>query len=114
MYKKNKKPKKMIDMTARLNIKIVPATQAEITTLDKELNEMSSNIENIMLEYENRLNKSIDSMFLNDLTFEKYEGKDSSYFISKYDDMLKKRNKDHIQNRLEHYMNYLENHCFND
>lgn len=114
MSKKNKKQKKMIDMSARLNIKVVPATQEEILCLDKELNELSLNIENIMLEYENRLSNTIDNMLLNGLKFEKFEEKDSSYFINKYDEIFKKRSKDHIQNRLEHYMNYLENHSFND
>lgn len=106
MSKKKKKDVHMIDMSARLNVKVVSATQEETIALQHELDEIEISVAKRMELYEKNL-KNIISSVINEGLNSQTE-KDSMYFIEKYEDYIENRNHNNIKNRLEQYKLYIE------
>ena len=107
MSKRAKKEVKMIDMSARMQVEVIPATEEEIMQLTYELNELTKKIQDTISSYEHNLSRIIENMMLEDL--ESDESENSSHFIRKYQDVLEKKNHEHIQEKLELYQSYLKN-----
>lgn len=100
MSKKKKKSARMIDMSARLNIEIIPSSAEEMIQLEKELDELTFNIQNKVNKYENSLYGSIEKILADKCYINIDEKKTSSYFIEKYEDMLEQRNIEHVKNKI--------------
>lgn len=105
MAKKNKKEIKMIDMSERLNVEIIPATDEEIIETEKELEELNLIIIKKIEEYNSYLSKMIREFLKEDTICNEKEDiqKKSLYFIEKYDTFLKNRNVSNIQKIVEEY-----------
>lgn len=107
MAKKRKKNEThMVDMTARLQIKIVESTIEEEEELQRDLDEVSILVEQRMLEYEKNLQEMILAAISENIV--NATQKDSDYFIEKYSKKFKGRNPDNIKNRIEQYELYLK------
>ena len=104
MPKRKKKDVTMIDMTARLNVKITPGTYEESINFQKELDEINILVEKRMQLYEQHLHTTISSI-MNDEIVVSYQ--DVKYFISTYEKMVENRNIENIKNRMEQYNMYL-------
>lgn len=106
MIKKRKNKATMIDMSSRKNVKIVPATQEEIILMHKELEEVSTAVEKRMERYESDIRELFISVSHEEIITVTED--DASYFISKYEDMIKNRNSKNISNRIKQYQFFLE------
>ena len=104
MYKKKKKERTMIDMRARLNIKIIPGTAKESSDLQKELDEINIIVEKRMQLYEEHLRTHIMSVMSEEIIV---SNRDVDYFINTYQKMIENRNIDNIKNRMKQYHAYL-------
>ena len=77
MAKRYKKETKMIDMSARLQVEVVPATEEEIEQINKEFEELFLSIERKNRLYVEQLTKAItDKLFMECAVFEE---EDNSY-----------------------------------
>lgn len=99
MAKKKKKKVVMIDMTSRLNIKIVESTEEEHLLLQRDLDEMEINIQKRMQRYEEEIRELILSVENSKII--PIDKRDSEYFISTYEKVFANRNADHIKNRIK-------------
>lgn len=99
MAKKKKKEIVMVDMSARLNIKVIESTEEESIQLQKELEEMELSIQRKMQRYECEIRELFMSSWDDDIVSSRK--RDSDYFISTYENIYKNCNNDHIKNRLK-------------
>ena len=105
MAKYKKREVHMIDMSNRLNVKIIHEeyTQEDEIEWEKEIEEINRRMEERMQRYEENL-KHLFSSAISDTEPPK---KDADYFISEYGDKFIGRNPDNIKNRLKLYSRYL-------
>ncbi len=104
MYKKRKKELNMVDMKARLHMKIIPGTPEESNILQKELDEINIAVEKRMQLYEKNLKDNIHSIMSGNVIVSNDE---VEYFINTYQSMIENRNIDNIKNRLAEYNAYI-------
>lgn len=97
----------MIDMSSRLEVKIIHEeyTSADEEEWENEIEEMEEKMEEHIRRYERNL-KLLFSSALSDT--QEVNEKDADYFIHKYSDKFIGRNPDNIKNRLKLYNKYLE------
>lgn len=105
MSKKKKKNPTMVNMSARLNIKIASTIDDETDELNKDLAEIQITVERRMQSYE----AEIKAMYISLLSESVITTptRDSSYFIEKYQDMID-RNAQNIINRMRRIQGYLQ------
>lgn len=108
MSKRKKKEIHMIDMTERINLRIVPGTSQEDELLDKEMDEIQYVVEQRMRVYEENLKEMIITATSETLISTTEE--DAKYFIETYSERFCGRNLDNIKNRIEQYQRYLKEH----
>lgn len=106
MSKRKKKEIHMIDMTERINLRIVPGTSQEDELLDIEMNEIQYAVEQRMRLYEKNLKEMIITATSETLISTTEE--DTKYFIETYSERFCGRNLDNIKNRIEQYKKYIE------
>ena len=95
----------MIDMSARMKVEVIPATEAELEQANRELDELNQNIEKKMEKFATNLSKKIiESLKEND---QELEDKDASYFLEKYEIMLK-RSSSNVQDKINEYEEVLK------
>lgn len=97
----------MIDMSSRLEVKIIHEeyTSADEKEWESEIEEMQKKMEEHMRRYEKNL-KHLFSSALSDV--QEVNEKDADYFIREYSDKFIGRNPDNIKNRLQLYNKYLK------
>lgn len=100
----HKKKKNMIDMSPRLNVKIIPGTTKESSDLQRELDEINIIVEKKMQLYEEHLRTHIMSVISEEIIV---SNQDVEYFINTYQKMIENRNSDNIKNRMKQYRAYL-------
>lgn len=105
MAKRNKKEVRMIDMSARMKVEIIPATEDELEQAKKELEELNQNIEEKMKKYSSNLSKRIiDCLKDNE---QDMDDKDAAYFLEKYQIMLN-RSTSNVQDKIDQYEEILQ------
>lgn len=108
MAKYKKQEVHMIDMSGRLEMKIVHEefTSEDELEWEREIEEINAKIEQRMEKYEQQLKKmflsALNEPYIND------PQRDDEYFIKTYGDKFIGRNPDNIKNRLELYNKYLK------
>lgn len=105
MAKKRKKQIKMIDMTERLNVEIVIATDKEVEQIDKEFERLNEQINQLVEHYHERIHNDTISYF----QYKEFSNETSyQYYIEEYNYELEKVNYDaNLKKRLECYKKYL-------
>lgn len=104
MSKKKKKDATIVDMSARLNVKILSTTSDEADILEKDLQEIEIIVEKRMQSYELEIREMILST-MNESIIVASE-RNSSYFIERYQDMIDRNNKN-ILKRMQTFQGYL-------
>lgn len=106
MAKHKKQTVHMIDMSNRLNVKIVHEeyTLDDQKQWEEELKKIDKKNEERMKKYEEDFKLFIDSV-ISDTSVPK---KDADYFIREYKDKFDGRNQDHVKNRIDFYNKLLE------
>lgn len=96
----------MIDMSGRLEVKIIHEeyTSADEEEWKNEIEEMDKKMEERMQKYEENLKQ----LFSSAISDTQDPEKDADYFIHEYGDKFIGRNPDNIKNRLKLYNKYLE------
>lgn len=102
---KNKRYVHMIDMSDRLNVKIIHEdyTSEDLLEWENELKEMNQKMEERMRKYHEYFQLLIDAA-ISDTSIPE---KDADYFINKYADKFSGRNQDNVKSRIEFYNKYL-------
>nr|DAN13965.1 MAG TPA: Transcription factor Dp-1, Transcription factor sandwich, CELL CYCLE, TRANSCRIPTION.55A [Caudoviricetes sp.] len=108
MAKYKKREIHIIDMSGRLNVKIIHAetTAEDIEQAMKEYEESRLRIEKQMQDYEQHIKR----MFI-DATSEAHihvTCNDADYFIKKYGEKFSGRNPKNIENRIKMYEKYID------
>lgn len=108
MAKRYKKEVRMIDMSARMKVEIIPATKDELEQAEKELEELNQNIEEKMKKYSSNLSKRIiDYLEDNEDNEQDIDDKNAAYFLEKYQIMLN-RSTSNVQDKIEQYEEILQ------
>lgn len=102
MPKKKKKENHMIDISGRINIKVVAATAEEIEHFEHELRDIEMSVEKRMKQYEEEINRMMIEATSADIITVTEE--DALYFIETYEKIFVDRNSQNIINRLKQYL----------
>lgn len=108
MNRKNKKEVKMVDMTARLDVEVVPATEKEIEEANREFEKIYMIIEEKTRRYEEEVSENILKFLSQEIKVEKTD-KDAKYFLKNYDYLLNLTNCTHIENKILKYQECFSN-----
>lgn len=106
MAKYKKEEVHMIDMSGRLNVKIIHEeyTSADEEEWENEIEEMEKKMEDRMRRYE----ENLKYLFASAIADTQKPQKDADYFIHEYGNKFIGRNPNNIKNRLQLYSKYLE------
>lgn len=106
MRKYKKKEIHMIDMSRRLEVKIIHETVRDDESWQKEMELSEQRIEKQMIEYENHIRSLFNEALSQEVLFNSEE--QSDYFIKKYGEKFIGRNFNNVRNRMELYNKYLK------
>lgn len=103
--KTNNNKKHMIDMSSRIQIKIVKSTPEEELELQKDLDEIEIKVEQQMSLYEENLKKIVKTTTTKKVVNISKEDED---LIAYYKEEYKTRNKENIERRLNQALRFLK------
>lgn len=106
MAKQKKQTVHMIDMSNRLNVKIIHEeyTSEDLLEWENEPKEMNQKMKERARKYHEYFQLLIDAA-ISDTSIPE---KDADYFINKYADKFSGRNQDNVKSRIEFYNKCLE------
>lgn len=109
MAKKRKNEVIRIDLSSKADLKVIPSTEEEIRELQQELENMYVSIQERMEEHEAHWKDYVAVLLKEDKEHD--AAINASYYIEKYDNMVKNKNQNNIKSLLERYYKLLSEDC---